>query len=248
MHPVSEKGEPLVDVAQATYPRQQLLVEPEWLAQHLDDPDLRVIDCDPPEVAMARPHIPGAVILPIHPYLKNTDTGQGVVTAPQIERIMSALGVGNETRVVCYDSQGGLLAARVWWALWYYGHEQGALLNGGWVAWQAADLPTESDWTKPQPATFSATAHEGRIAACDVILPGLSGGNLVPLDVRNDLEWRGTPLQRQNAKEGHIPGAVHIEWREFVNWQDNARFKPAGEIRALLESNGVTRDKRVVPY
>ena len=232
----------------AAYPRQDLMVEPEWLAGHLDGPTLRIIDCDPPEVAMSRPHIPGAFLLPIHPYLKNTDTGQGVVTAAQLEAIMSGLGVGNDARVICYDSQGSLLAARVWWTLWYYGHGNVSVLNGGLPAWQALALPVTSEWDSPKPTTFTATADVNRIAACDVILPELDTGNLVPLDVRSELEWRGTPLQQVNAREGHIPGAVHIEWREFVNWQDNGRFKPAVEIRELLERNGVTRDKRVVPY
>jgi thiosulfate/3-mercaptopyruvate sulfurtransferase len=232
----------------ATYPRSDLLVESEWLALHLADPAVRIIDCDPPEVALARPHIPGAVLLPVHPYFRDTETGVGVATAPQAEQILGGIGVGNETRVICYDSQGGLLAARVWWVLWYYGHENAALLNGGILAWTQRGLPVTQDWAHPQAATFTATVHEERIASCDVLLPWVNASDFVPLDVRAASEWAGTTPNPANQQEGHIPSAVHIEWRDFVDWDQAARFKPASELREMLESRGVTRDKRVVPY
>jgi thiosulfate/3-mercaptopyruvate sulfurtransferase len=232
----------------STYPRAELLVEPEWLALHLDDPTVRVIDCDPPEVALARGHIPGAVLLPVHPYFRNTETGVGVATGPQAEAILRGIGVSNDTRVIYYDSQGGLLAARVWWVLWYYGHERGALLNGGIHAWVQRGLPTTDEWTQPEPGDFSATEHEERIAACDVMLPWVNRDDFVPLDVRAITEWDGSTPNPANQQEGHIPGAVHIEWREFVDWDQAARFKPAAALREMLESRGVTRDKRVVPY
>lgn len=230
------------------FPRPELIVEPAWLAEHLNDPDVRVIDCDPPEVAMLRAHIPNAVMLPIHPYFRNTETGVGVATAEQAETIMRDLGVSGDTRVVCYDSSGGTLAARIWWVLWYYGHERAAVLNGGWTAWQAEGHPTESEWTQPQPGDWSATQHDDRIAACEVMLPWVGQADFVPLDVRAYSEWSGTQPNVANQREGHIPGAVHIEWREFVDWDNNTRLKSVDAIRERLETAGVTRDKRVVPY
>jgi len=231
-----------------SYARPELIVEPAWLAEHLNDPNLRIIDCDPPEVAMARAHIPNAVVLPIHPYFRDTETGVGVATAAQTEAIMRDLGVSNDTRVICYDSSGGTLAARIWWVLWYYGHDQAAFLNGGWRAWQAEDHPAEAAWTKPAPGNWSATQHDDRIAGCDVMLPWVGQADFVPLDVRAYTEWSGTQPNVANQREGHIPGAVHIEWREFVDWDNNTKLIPASAIRDRLESAGVTRDKRVVPY
>lgn len=231
-----------------SFPRPELIVEPAWLAEHLDDPGLRVIDCDQPEAAMIREHIPTAVMLPIHPYFRDIETGVGVATAEQTEAIMRDLGVSTNTRVVCYDSVGGTLAARIWWVLWYYGHEQAAVLNGGWTAWQAEGLPTETNWSKPPAGDWSATPHDERIAGCDVMLPWVGQSDFVPLDVRAQAEWAGTQPNPANQRDGHIPGAVHIEWREFVDWDNNTKLKPAGAIRARLEAEGVTRDKRVVPY
>lgn len=230
------------------YPRAELLVETSWLAEHLNDDDVRIIDCDPAEVAMAREHIPGAVLLPVHPYFRNTETGAGVATASQAETILRGLGVSNGTRVICYDTQGGLLAARVWWVLWYHGHTNAAVLNGGLPAWQADGQPTTREWATPAPGDFTATTHDDRIAACDVMLPQIQSGDLLPLDVRAQQEWDGSTPNPANQQEGHIPGAVHIEWREFVNWDNATRFKTAAELGELLEAKGVSRDKRVVPY
>jgi thiosulfate/3-mercaptopyruvate sulfurtransferase len=232
----------------AGFARPEMIVAPEWLAQHLDDPTLQIIDCDQAEVAMTRDHIPGAVMLPIHSYFRNTETGVGVATAAQTEAIMRDLGVNRGSRVICYDSMGGTLAARIWWVLWYYGHEQVAVLDGGLTAWQAAELPTESDWKKPAAGDWTADQHDERIAGCDAMLPWVGQADFVPLDVRAYSEWSGTQPNPANQREGHIPGAVHIEWREFVDWNNNARLKPASEIRAMLETAGVTPDKRVVPY
>ena len=232
------------------YPRAELLVEPEWLAEHLDDPRVRVIDCDPAEMAAARPHITGAVTLPIHPYFRDWETGVGVATATQTEQLMRGLGVNDDSRVILYDSQGGLLAARVWWALWHYGFENAALLNGGWPAWAAAELPASRAWATPVPGNFSAVDTGGeRIANCDVILPGLDG-DILPLDVRDDLEWSGRKPapNASNQHEGRIPGAVHLEWKQFIDWGRDTRFKPANELERLLREAGVDRGKRVVPY
>lgn len=232
----------------AAYPRSELLVETSWLAEHRHDADVRIIDCDAAEVALAREHIPGAVLLPVHPYFRNTETGAGVATAEQAETILRGLGVSNDTRVICYDTQGGLLATRVWWVLWYHGHTNAAVLNGGLPAWQADGQPTTSEWATPAPGDFTASTHDDRIAACDVMLPQIQSGDLLPLDVRALHEWAGTTPNAANQQEGHIPGAVHIEWREFVNWDNATRFKTAAELGELLDAKGVSRDKRVVPY
>jgi len=230
------------------YPRGDLLVEPAWLAAHLASDSILIIDCDAAEVSAARPHIPGAVALPIHPYLRDVETNVGVLPPHQATEILGGLGVGDGRRVICYDSQGGVLAARCWWVLWYYGYEDVALLNGGWIAWAAEGHPVERVWREPAPGDFEARPDPTRIASCDIILPRLEDDDFVALDVRSDLEWAGTPLNRNNQREGYIPGAVHIEWKHFMDWEDAARFKPAAQIATLLHAHGIQRGKAVVPY
>ncbi|HLT21748.1 MAG TPA: rhodanese-like domain-containing protein [Thermomicrobiales bacterium] len=237
--------------ATETYARPELLVEPDWLVQHLDDPNVVIIDCDRPEMRGGRGIIPNARILPIHPYFRNTETGVGVATAEQTQTILRALGVNDDSKVVAYDSEGSLLAARLWWVLWYHGFENVAVLNGGWPAWIAARYPTSRQHPDVSPGNVTLTnTDEERIAACDVILPGLQSGDIVPLDVRAPEEWSGEkPAPNEsNKREGRIPGAIHIEWREFIDWENATRFKPAAEINRILESRGVPRDKKIVPY
>lgn len=239
--------------ASDTYARPELLVEPDWLVQHLNDPDVVIIDCDRPETRGDRAHIPNARLLPIHPYFRNTETGVGVATAAQTQEILRGLGVNDDSHVILYDSEGGLLATRVWWALWYHGFERVSVLNGGWPAWIASRYPTTRRHPDVTPGNVTISGDgtdEERIAACDVILPGIQSGDVVALDVRNDEEWAGTkPAPNENnQREGRIPGAVHLEWRNFVDWDNATRFKPAAEIARLLEEAGVPRDKKIVPY
>lgn len=232
------------------YARPELLVEPEWLDQHYNDPNVIIIDCDRPEIRGDRPQLPNALILPIHPYFRDTETGLGVATAEQTQAILRGMGVNDDSQVILYDSEGGLLATRVWWALWYHGFENAAVLNGGWPAWIASRRPTSRRQRAVTPGNVTITdTIEERIASCDTILPGLNS-DIVPLDVRNDEEWAGSKAAPNptNQKEGYIPGAIHIEWREFVDWNNATRFKPADELERILETAGVPRDKRIVPY
>ncbi len=233
------------------YARPELLVEPEWLGQHLNDPKVVIIDCDRPEMRGGRGIIPNARILPIHPYFRNAETGIGVATAEQTQQILRGLGVNDDSTVVVYDSEGGLLATRVWWALWYHGFESVAVLNGGWPGWIASRHPSvkEHPQVTPGNVTINGT-DESRLANCDVILPGINASEVVPLDVRAIEEWTGEKPEpnESNQREGRIPGAIHIEWRQFVDWENATRFKPAAEISRILEDHGVPRDKKIVPY
>jgi thiosulfate/3-mercaptopyruvate sulfurtransferase len=239
--------------ATRSYARPELLVEPDWLDQHLNDPNVVIIDCDRPEMRLGRAILPNARILPIHPYFRNTKTGVGVATAEQTQKILRALGVNDDSKVVVYDSEGGLLATRVWWALWYHGFENVAVLNGGYPGWVASRRPTVKEHPEVTPGSVTidgSRTDPERLANCDVILPGIQKDEIVPLDVRAIEEWTGEkPAPNEsNQREGRIPGAIYVEWRDFVDWDNATRFKPAAEIKRMLEDLGVPRDKKIVPY
>lgn len=232
------------------YARPELLVEPAWVYEHKGDPDLVIIDCDGLETFQSRAHVPGAVALPVHPYFREIETFVGVAPPDQAEAIFRSLGVNNDSRVILYDSQGGVYAARVWWVLWYYGHENAALINGGWPAWIASRMPTSTEHPQVTPGNWTADPHPERIASCDTILPEIQAGSAIAFDMRADDEWLGTrpaPNER-NQQEGRIPGAVHIEWRDFIEWDNATRFKTAIEIHGMLKKVGLTPDMRVIPY
>ena len=239
-------------MAQAGYARPELLTETDWLEQHLDDPDIRIVDCDPYDV-YRRAHIKGAVGIRVHHYIKQpeypTDPRKYPLVAPPdtAREVMESLGVGDETHVVAYDSNGSLWAARLWWVLHYYGHTKVTVLNGGWQKWFDEGRPMTLDVPKPAAASFNPKVHPELVCTVDDATANLGNPDVVFLDVRSDGEWTGAN-NRGNKRAGRIPGAVHLEWLHFVHDRPYRTFKEAGELRSLLEQAGVPPDREVVTY
>jgi thiosulfate/3-mercaptopyruvate sulfurtransferase len=233
------------------YARPELLVEPDRLTDHLDDPDVRVIDCATLE-AYRRAHIPGAVHLPVHYYIKEqappgADHGTFVMPPQEFEALMGRLGVSNDTLVVPYDDNNALVAARMWWVLNYYGHTNVRVLNGGWHRWLTEGRPATFHATRPKPATFTARPNPELIADAEYLKAHLGDPSCQVLDARTDEEWSGTNA-RGNRRTGHVPGARHLEWVRFVETADTRRFLPAEEIERLLAEAGLTRDRATITY
>jgi thiosulfate/3-mercaptopyruvate sulfurtransferase len=227
----------------ADYAHPELLVEPDWLEAHLNDADLRVVDCDPPD-AYRRVHIPGAVN-PRDNFLKNPDDRRFIMTPEQFAAEMGRLGIGDETLVVAYDA-GSTTAGRLWWALNYYGHGNVKVLNGGWNTWLKQGRPITME--QPQvtaPGPFTPRADEAMYATAEHILANLDDPNVVVLDVRTDGEWDGSNT-RGNKRQGHMPGAVHLEWVHNLTADDEKRWKSADELREMYAACGITPDKQIV--
>ena len=123
-------------MADQGYARPEMLVTTEWLAAHLQDANIRIVDCDNRD-AYRRAHIPGAITFRGHHYLKEKEGALYIMGPEQFAETMGALGIGNDTLVIAYDSFSSLYATRFWWALYYYGHTQVKVLNGGWDKWLA---------------------------------------------------------------------------------------------------------------
>lgn len=233
------------------YPRAELLVEPEWLAEHQDDPNVRIIDCATLE-AYRRAHIPGAVHLPVHYYIKEpgppgSDHGTFVMPPDQFEELMGKLGVSNDTLVVPYDDNNALVAARLWWVLKYYGHTNAKVLNGGWHRWLTENRPVTFHATRPQPTTFKATPNPDIIVSAEDLMQQYQDPGCQVLDARTDAEWEGKN-DRGNKRVGRVPGAKHLEWLNFVSKDDTRRFLPEDELRKLIEQAGFSPDKTTITY
>jgi thiosulfate/3-mercaptopyruvate sulfurtransferase len=238
------------------YARPELLVDTDWLQDRLLEPRVRVVDCGF-WASYTRAHIPGAVGIRRDHYLKDPTPGSTSIETPeQFAAEMAGLGIGNETQVVAYDDFGGLWAARLWWALNYYGHQNVVVLDGGWRKWLRERRPITD--TKPEmaEATFTPTANPSLIATADQIMAecipddanavAAKSGEVL-LDVRTIEEYTGEN-DRGNARAGHMPGATHLEWLNFVTDDDIQEFRPASELREILEAAGVTQDKKVTTY
>ncbi len=221
-----------------------ILWRPADLEKRLGDANLRLIDVRPGE-AFAMGHIPGAMSFDLVG-LNCDDTDAAPLAA--FTRMMAGLigrrGVRLETTVVFYDSMTGPVAARGFWLLDYFGHEDVHVLNGGYAAWEKTGLPTTRDAEAPKGAAFDGTPLGDRIAGHRDVRAAAEADDRVVLDARSDKEWRGTDVR--GARGGAIPGAVHLEWTEHL--AEDKTFKPLDQLRALYESRDITPDKEVIPY
>jgi thiosulfate/3-mercaptopyruvate sulfurtransferase len=226
------------------YARSDLLVDGGWLQEHLDDPNLRVVDCDVPD-AYRRVHVPGAVN-PKDNFFKDPDANRRFVMTPeQFQAEMARLGIGDETLVIAYDA-GGTTAGRLWWCLNYYGHSNVRVLNGGWNQWLSEGRPLTMAEPKPgPPGAFTPRTESSLLADAEHIIAVLDRPDVVVLDVRSDGEWDGTNM-RGNKRQGHMPGAVHIEWTHNLTPDELRRFKSSEELKSMFESAGVTPDREVI--
>ncbi|HUE76229.1 MAG TPA: rhodanese-like domain-containing protein [Chloroflexota bacterium] len=228
------------------YAHPELLVETEWLAEHLDDPSIRIVDCDVPD-AYGRSHIPNAVAIPGHHYLKEVEGSPHLMGPEKFARTMATMGIGDDTTVISYCNRGGVYSSRFWWALNYYGHTNAKVLNGGWKKWFLEQRPLSNKTPKVDQRTFTPRVSRELIATADDVCQVIGDSSSVILDVRADDEYAGTNA-RGTKRGGRIPGAVHLEWVHYLTTDDYQTWLPANTLRERFEALGITRDKRVYTY
>ena len=235
------------------YARPEMLASTEWLAEHIDDPNVRVVDCDEFEPYL-RAHVKNAVGIRVHHYIKHPNyptaqTEYPLVAEPGVMKgLMEDMGIGDDTLVVAYDNSGSLYSTRFWWVLNYYGHTNVKVLNGGWKKWFDEGRPTSID--RPPDVgtvTFTPKADDSLVCTLDYGVGQVGNADTVFWDVRSSEEWDGSN-DRGNARAGRVPGAVHLEWLNLITSDRHRTFKPASELRAMLEAIGVTPDKNVITY
>ncbi|PZC42108.1 MAG: thiosulfate/3-mercaptopyruvate sulfurtransferase [Chloroflexi bacterium] len=228
--------------------RPELLAETEWLAAHLEDAGLVVVDCDLLP-AYQRLHIPGAVWSQSR-YWKAEDLEQGlhaIADAEQFASIMGRLGISNASRVVAYDGSGGLYAERFWWTCRRFGFEAVQVLDGGMDKWQAEGRPLSRVNERPTAASFRAMGpDDSTVCRLDDVRGDCESDGHVFWDVRSDGEWSGAN-RRGTKNGGRVPNAVHLEWQETLE-SPVRRLKSPSALRRLLSEHGITPEKTVTTY
>jgi thiosulfate/3-mercaptopyruvate sulfurtransferase len=243
-----------------------LLVSTEWLADHLTDPNLRVVDMRgsvvttqvAPGVEQAdyrgardeylAGHIPGAVYVDWTKDIIDPDDPVPVQIAPadRFAQAMAERGIGDETLVIAVDHSGGQFATRLWWALGYYGHDQVRVLDGGWNRWVKEGRPVETGEVSVRRASFTPRVRPNLRVTAEQ-LAGL-------LD-HPDLDWQladardagqFTGAKRRGPRGGHIPGALHVARELFFAPQGG--FLPLEEVRARVAELGLRSDRPTVAY
>lgn len=215
-----------------------LLVGTEWLATRLSASDLRIIDVRGRDDYI-QSHIPGALHLELPAITTAVDGVPGMlVDAAAFATVMGGLGIDANTTVVIYDSNWGLPASRILWALTYYGHPRVAILNGGWDVWQEERRPTDNHPSVPTPTVFIPQPASQHLADLTWLQAHLENPDIVILDNRATGE----------VAQGRIPNAIHWDWMNGVPLGSWEAVRPAEELLAELTALGVTPDKEVVTY
>ena len=237
----------------AEYANPDALVETDWLADNLSDPNIRLIEVDEDSAAYEKEHIPGAVgwnwTTDLH-----APVGRDYVDQAGLSALLSKAGVGPGTTVILYGGNNNWFAAYAYWILRYLGYGNVKLLNGGRKKWELESREQTSE-VPSYPATEIKV--EGPIvgdfrALRDEVLGKVKSGDSALVDVRAPEEYRGEKLapdhlpQEQAQVPGHIPGAANIPWAKAAN--DDGTFKSADELKALYDAEGITGDKEVIAY
>ena len=231
---------------QRGYVSSDIFVTTDWLADHLDDPGIRVLDTDLPE-EYVRAHIPGALSVIDHYYKTSLEDRTHIQGPEQFAQTMSDLGISDDTLVVGYDSSGGLYSLRLMWALHYYGHTNVKMLDGGFPKWFAEGRPLSRAAPTYPAGIFTPRKDDSIITDRDRVIQAIDDENTVILDVRSDRERDGSN-KRGGQRGGYIPGSMHLEWTNFHTGGDVPVIKHADELRKILADVGVTPDKNVIAY
>ena len=234
------------------YANPDVLVSTDWLDNHLDDPDVRVIEVDEDTTAYEKGHVRGAVgwnwTTDLH-----TRVGRDCLDQGGFAQLLSAAGVGSGTTVVLYGGNNNWFAAYAYWLLKLRGFDDVKLLDGGRKKWELESRELVQDVPSHQPSDHVLLGDERpqiRALRDEVISKVGSATGFV--DVRSPEEYRGEKLapdhlpQEQAQVPGHIAGAANIPWVKAAN--DDGTFKSADELKALYEAEGITADRDVIAY
>jgi thiosulfate/3-mercaptopyruvate sulfurtransferase len=219
------------------------LVSTTWLAQHLGEPDLVVVDTSWHMPATGRSgrdeflqaHIPGARFLDIDEVAdRASPVPHALPAAHDFAAAMERLGVGSGDRIVVYDNSPLRTAARGWFMLRHFGAAQVAILDGGFQRWVAEGRETESGEPTPRRARFEAEEHDETVTKQQL----LAGTGLPWVDARGKLRFEGSePDPRPGVATGHAPGARNLPYAAV--YDDDGRFKPVEELRRLFAEAGI---------
>jgi thiosulfate/3-mercaptopyruvate sulfurtransferase len=232
---------------------KDVLVDTDWVEQHLDDDSIRIVEVDENPALYAEAHIPGAIGFDwrtdLQDQVKRDFLGRDAFGA-----LFGSRGIGNEHTIVLYGDRNNWFAAYTYWYLKYYGHDNVKLVNGPREKWIAEGRPTTSDAPSYPAATFEAKPGDDRIRAKrDAVLATLGNGNRnVLVDVRSPQEFSGELIamagyeQEGAQRGGHIPGAKSIPWAQAV--REDGTFKSADELRELYGGKGVLSGEPIIAY
>ncbi|HEX7586724.1 MAG TPA: sulfurtransferase [Anaerolineae bacterium] len=234
------------------YAHPEVLVETDWVAQHLNDKNLRIVESDEDILLYEVGHVPGAVKIDWHVDLQNALV-RDYVDRKNFQVLLSSRGIANDTTVVFYGDKNNWWACYAFWVFKLFGHENCVVMNGGRQKWIAENRPLSKE-----PATYPSTNYQAKErddvqirAFRDQVMKHVTQSNPL-VDVRSPQEYSGELLhmpgypQEGAMRGGHIPGAKSIPWAKAA--REDGTFKSADELKELYQSQGITPDKDIIAY
>ena len=230
------------------------VVTTDWLAAHLAEPDVRVVDGSwhmphlerDPRAEFEAAHIPGAVFFDIDAIAdRSTNLPHMLPSAAEFAAAVGALGIGSGDRVIVYDVRGVVSAARVWWTFRAFGHDAVAVLDGGLKKWRAESRPIESGVAKPASRVFTARPRPELVRSLAAMRANISSRAAQVLDARSAGRFAGTePEPRAGLRGGHIPGSLNLPYETL--YRPDGTLKAPDELGAAVRASGVDLGKPIV--
>ncbi len=234
------------------YVHPEVLVSTDWVASHLEDPKVRIVESDEDILLYDIGHIPGAVKLDWHTDLQNP-VARDFIDKAGFEDLMNRAGIANDTTVVFYGDRNNWYACYTFWLFKYFGHEDARVMDGGRAKWEAEGRA----WTREVPSfsggSYTAQEADPAIRAFrDDVMAQVNSGKPSLVDVRSPQEYTGEVIHMVNYPQegaqrgGHVKGATNIPWAKAAN--EDGTFKSPEELKALYGGQGITPDKDVIAY
>ncbi len=246
--------------------RTRFLVETSWLAEHLYDPHVRIVDMrgyvrtvehdgvqDAHYVGAREEyeeeHIPGALYIDWTSDIVDLDASVEAQVAPaeRFAALMRQLGIGDQHLVVAYDSHpASQFATRLWWALRYYGHDEVVVLNGGLNKWERENLPLTNEISSYPATIFTPVVQPYLRATAADVLATLNRKGVTLVDARDRGQYTGAVV-RGRGRRGHIPGAISLPREELID-SATGTFRSNENLTQIFDDNGVKPEEQIVAY
>jgi thiosulfate/3-mercaptopyruvate sulfurtransferase len=231
---------------------KDVLVETSWVEEHLDDPEIRIVEVDENPELYADAHVPGAIGFDWKRDLQD-QVRRDFLSAEEFGALFGSRGIASDHTVVLYGDRNNWFAAYTYWYLKYYGHDKVLLMNGPREKWIADGRPTTSQKPSYERATFTAQPGDATIRVrFDGVLGVLDDPGHKLVDVRSPQEFSGELIamagyeQEGAQRGGHIPGAESIPWAQAV--KEDGTFKSAKELEQLYGDKGIGAGDPVIVY
>jgi thiosulfate/3-mercaptopyruvate sulfurtransferase len=235
----------------AEYAHPEVLVSTDWVAQHRNDPNLRLVEVDVDTNAYSEGHIPGAIAWAWKTQLADT-VQRDILSKEAFEQLLSSSGIGNDTTVILYGDNNNWFAAWAFWQAKIYGHRDIRLMDGGRKKWLAENRELTTDVHTPVKTSYRAGQPDLSLRSFLPQVQAAQQKNAAKLvDVRSPQEFTGELLAPPGLPEtcqrgGHIPGARSIPWSKATN--DDGTFRNADELKTLYAGEGIDGSQPVISY